>query len=175
MTSSDDSKLSASLLTRLLTPRNLAVFVFLVLPLSLIFLVLAWWFARQNAAAQELADRKNDLLASGLPIDAESLLDYRMERIDSSRSREWERILDEIESDAFQESSEDVPIIGMAYEEEPEEYVYGQPYSNHLVARNYLNEWSELLQRIHLITEGSRGVWTCTGVGRGTDGGFAVG
>ncbi|MCR9207880.1 MAG: hypothetical protein NXI28_06590, partial [bacterium] len=76
MTSSDDSKLSASLLTRLLTPRNLAVFVFLVLPLSLIFLVLAWWFARQNAAAQELADRKNDLLASGLPIDAESLLEY---------------------------------------------------------------------------------------------------
>lgn len=160
MTSSDDSKLSASLLTRLLTPRNLAVFVFLVLPLSLIFLVLAWWFARQNAAAQELADRKNDLLASGLPIDAESLLEYRRERIDSSRSREWQRILDEIESDAFQESSEDVPIIGMAYEEEPEEYVYGQPYSNHLVARNYLNEWSELLQRIHLITEGSRGVWT---------------
>ncbi|MEO9595196.1 hypothetical protein [Rhodopirellula bahusiensis] len=160
MTSSDDSKLSASLLTRLLTPRNLAVFVFLVLPLSLIFLVLAWWFARQNAAAQELADRKNDLLASGLPIDAESLLDYRRERIDSSRSREWQRILDEIESDAFQESGEDVPVIGLAYEEESEEYVYGQPYSNHLVARNYLNEWSGLLQRIHLITEGSRGVWT---------------
>ncbi|MFG0267529.1 MAG: hypothetical protein ACF8AM_20615, partial [Rhodopirellula sp. JB055] len=159
-TSSHESKSASSLLTRLLTPRNLAVFVFLVLPLSLIFLVLAWWFARQNAAAQELADRKDDLLASGLPIDAESLLDYRRERIDSSRSQEWQRILDEIESDAFQESSEDVPIIGLAFEEEPEEYVYGQPYSNHLVARNYLSEWSGLLQRIHLITEGSRGVWT---------------
>ncbi|CAD75400.1 hypothetical protein [Rhodopirellula baltica] len=160
MTSSDDSKLPSSLLARLLAPRNLAVFVFLVLPLSLIFLVLIWWFARQNIAAQELADRKNDLLASGLPIDAESLLDYRRERIDSSRSQEWQRILDEIESDAFQESGEDVPIIGLAYEEEPEEYVYGQPYSNHLIARDYLSEWSGLLQRIHLITEGSRGVWT---------------
>ncbi|EMI28622.1 hypothetical protein [Rhodopirellula europaea] len=160
MTSSDDSKLSASLLTRLLTPRNLAVFVFLVLPLSLIFLVLAWWFARQNAAAQELSDRKNDLLASGLPIDAESLLEYRRERIDSSRSREWERILDEIESDAFQESSEDVPIIGQWYEEKLEEYRYGIPYSHHTVAREFLDRWSGLLQRIHLITERASGVWT---------------
>ncbi|KLU07140.1 putative signal peptide and transmembrane protein [Rhodopirellula islandica] len=71
-TSSNESKSASSLLTRLLTPRNLAVFFFVVLPLWLIFLVVAWWFARQNAAAQELADRKNDLLASGLPIDVSS-------------------------------------------------------------------------------------------------------
>ncbi|WDQ18584.1 hypothetical protein [Rhodopirellula sp. P2] len=160
MTSSDDSKLSSSWLTRLLTPRNLAVFVFLVLPLSLIFLVLAWWFARQNMATQELADRKNDLLASGLPIDAESLLDYRRERIDSSRSQEWQRILDEIESDAFQESSRNVPVIGLIGEEDVPRYEYGQDYSYDHVARNYLTEWKHVLDRIHLVTVGNRGIWT---------------
>ncbi|GAB5515824.1 MAG: hypothetical protein Rhob2KO_35490 [Rhodopirellula baltica] len=160
MTSSDDSKLPSSLLARLLAPRNLAVFVFLVLPLSLIFLVLIWWFARQNIAAQELADRKNDLLASGLPIDAESLLDYRRERIDSSRSQEWQRILDEIESDAFQESSRNIPGIGINVRKDVPIYVYGQDYPYDDAVRTYLTEWKRVLDRIHLVAVGSRGIWT---------------
>lgn len=134
------------------------IFIFLGLPILMCGGLLSWWIGRRAIAAHQLADARAEIVARGLPIDDQSLSEFRYQRMSHEYSDRWMRVLDQLDSRSFTESAEGIPILGLPENEQP--FVPGQPYQHHQDVRNFLAKWSELLNELHQITEGSGAIWT---------------
>ena len=67
-------------------------------------------------------------------------------------------VLEEIQSQAFENSCRGVPVVGVT--DDDADYVYGQPYPYDDQVRQFLDQWAELREEIHDITEGTGPIWT---------------
>jgi hypothetical protein len=141
-----------------LPKKYLVLVVLLGLPLLTCGGCLTWWFGRNEIARRDLERQRTELQSRGLPIDNQSLTDFRMERMDDKHSKRWMAILEQVESKEFQESCSLIPVVGMPKDEAT--YVPGQPYAHDAEAANFLKRWEPLRAEIHEITEGSQGIWT---------------
>nr|WP_143548168.1 hypothetical protein [Rhodopirellula sp. SM50] len=119
---------------------------------------LTWWAARRSAASADVADRREEIRARGLPIDDASMEAFRVQTMGHEKSERWMNVLEEIESTAFQNSCRGVPVVGVT--EDDADYVYGQPYRYHDQVRQFLDRWAPLREEIHDITEGTGPIWT---------------
>jgi hypothetical protein len=135
-----------------------AIVVFLGLPILLCGGMLSWWVGRRAIAANELEDRRAEIVARGLPIDDQSISDFRYQQMSHQYSERWMRVLDRLGSKPFTQSAVGIPIVGVAEDEQP--FVPGQPYKHDGDVRDFLAQWAELLAEIHEITEGSGPIWT---------------
>ncbi len=135
-----------------------AIVVFLGLPILLCGGMLSWWVGRRAIAANELADKRAEIVARGLPIDDQSISDFRYQRMSHQNSERWMRVLDQLDSKPFTESGAGIPIVGVPKNEQP--FVPGQPYKHAGKVRDFLTQWAELLAEIHEIAEGSGAIWT---------------
>ncbi|QEF97249.1 hypothetical protein Mal15_12880 [Stieleria maiorica] len=141
---------------------NKRIIVVLIVLLSLAVLLcggpLTWWFARRSNATAEVAERREEILSRGLPIDDVSMEAFRARMMGHEKSERWMRVLDEIDSQVFHESCRGVPVVGMT--EDDADYVYGTPYRYNDEVRQFLDQWSALRAEIHEITEGTGPIWT---------------
>lgn len=119
---------------------------------------LTWWAARRSAASADVADRREEIRARGLPIDDASMEAFRVQTMGHEKSERWMNVLVEIQSQAFENSCRGVPVVGIT--EEDADYVYGQPYRFDDEVRQFLDQWAELREEIHDITEGTGPIWT---------------
>ena len=119
---------------------------------------LTWWAARRSAASADVADRREEIRARGLPIDDASMEAFRVQTMGHEKSERWMNVLEEIQSQAFENSCRGVPVVGVT--EDDADYVYGQPYPYDDQVRQFLDQWAELREEIHDITEGTGPIWT---------------
>ncbi|GAA4455603.1 hypothetical protein [Novipirellula rosea] len=117
-----------------------------------------WWFARQEIAAGKLASERAEIVARGLPIDNESIAEFRSERMSHKLSDRWMRLLDQFETEAFLKSCEGVPIVGVT-EDEPS-VALDSPNKYQDDIERFLEQWAGLRAELHEITEGSGAIWT---------------
>ena len=134
------------------------ILILLGLPILLCGGTLSWWFGRRAIAANQLREKRAELLASGMPIDDASLTEFRDQRMSHDFSKRWMRVLETIDSKTFTDSATDIPILGVPVEEDL--YQPGKPYRTADNISDFLARWSELRSEIHLITEGSGSIWT---------------
>ncbi|WP_259636717.1 hypothetical protein [Stieleria sedimenti] len=74
---------------------------------------LTWWAARRSAASADVAERREEIRARGLPIDDASMEAFRVQTMGQGKSERWMNVLEEIESTAFQNSCRGVPVVGV--------------------------------------------------------------
>ncbi|WP_372718423.1 hypothetical protein [Novipirellula sp.] len=117
-----------------------------------------WWFARQQIAAGKLALKRAEIVARGLPIDNESIAEFRSERMSHELSDRWMRLLDQFETEAFLKSCEGIPIVGVT-EDEPS-IALDSPNKYQDDIERFLDQWAGLRADLHEITEGSGAIWT---------------
>ena len=130
-----------------------AVFILLGLPVLLCGGALSWWFGRQGAAFQTLIEKRDSLLARGLPIDDETLTEFRYRHMNRDHSDRWVKVLDQISSQEFRDSCSTIPIIGAPDDEEP--FIPGKPYKHEKEVRKFLERWRPMLVELHEIAEGA--------------------
>ena len=136
-------------------------FAFLVIcALVLIFCggPLTWWFGRQAIARRELDEKRDELIARGMPVDDESMEMYRAQNMSHDKSDAWMRILDTVTSDEFNQSCTGVPRLSA--DEDIVDWIPGEPYPHDEIVRSFLDEWQDLLSNIHDVTEDSGPIWT---------------
>ncbi|WP_442505652.1 hypothetical protein SH528x_004449 [Novipirellula sp. SH528] len=117
-----------------------------------------WWFGRQTIAAGELAKKRAELVARGLPIDDQSITEFRSKRMSHEFSDRWMLLLDQLESPAFLESCKGVPIVGVTDDDPPVALDSPNKYQDDV--ERFLNQWSDLRAELHEIAEGSGAIWT---------------
>jgi hypothetical protein len=138
-----------------LSRHKLAIVVTLLgLPMLICGGIASWWFARQSAAYQEVEEMRAEIRARGLPLDDQSLTEFRVRRMDDENSDAWMKVLQLVESDEFVKSCEGVPIVDASIDQE------SVGFESSTKVDEFLNRWSELRKEIHDITEGSGAIWT---------------
>lgn len=119
---------------------------------------LTWWFARRSNAFGELAEKRDEIRARGLPIDDESMEAYRYQLMGHEKSDRWMNVLEQLDSEQFQASCTGIPVIGVS--EDDVGFVPGQPYKYDADVSEFLESWKDLREEIHEIAEGTDSTWT---------------
>ncbi len=141
--------------TGFLSRHKLAILVTLLgLPILTCGGIASWWFARQSAAYEEVEELRAEIRARGLPLDDQSLTEFRVRRMDDEKSNAWMKVLQLVESDEFVKSCEGIPVVDASIEDE------NVAFESSKQVDQFLNRWSELRTQIHDITEGSGAIWT---------------
>jgi hypothetical protein len=113
---------------------------------------------RRSNAFDALQQRREALLERGQPVDDQSLADLRVRLMNDENSERWMAVLEQLDSEAYQQAASAVPIVGVP--EDEQSYVPGQPYRHDAEVRAFLRQTEELRREIHAITEGSGAIWT---------------
>ncbi|QEG38892.1 hypothetical protein [Roseimaritima ulvae] len=121
---------------------------------------LTWWFGRQSIAHRRLEEKKAELVAREMPIGDASLEVYRERLMSKDKSEQWVQILETLESDPFTQSTTGLPILGVPEDEQP--FVPGQPWAHAEDVAKFLQQWSELREDLHDVTEKTEAIWTHT-------------
>lgn len=119
---------------------------------------MTWWSVRRSNAMAELQTRRDEIRARGLPIDNESMEAFRYQNMRHDNSERWTSVLEQVSSDAFEQSYGGTPFA--ANDESDQSYVYGQDYEYEKEVRDFLAQWTELRQEVHRITENPGPIWT---------------
>ncbi|MCO8120111.1 hypothetical protein NHH03_00055 [Stieleria sp. TO1_6] len=119
---------------------------------------LTWWMARRSNAFSTLHQRRDEIVARGLPIDDQTMMEYRSAQMDHQRSERWMKLLDQLEAAEFKTACREIPILGTPEDEVA--FVPGQPYPYDRQVQVFLAEHSDLLKELHQIVEGSGAIWT---------------
>lgn len=135
----------------------LIVFGLPVLLVGLAFAMLGW---RDSAAAARLEARLASIRAQGLPVDDASLNTYYQSLTSTDQTDAWLAILEELESEAFRQSIEGVPIFDGKLEENELSAEPGQPWPAEARTREFLEQWSGLHDRtMRLSMDGKPTRW----------------
>lgn len=125
--------------------------------------ILAWWLSRQSVASNEVAALHAEIRSRGLPIDDATMMQFRLERLDQSRSQRWMGILDVVRSDGYRKSGEGVPRISLPrYKDQTadREMVVGTPFADQASVDAFLDQWKDLRKSVHETTDGAGAIWT---------------
>jgi hypothetical protein len=141
-----------------------ALAILLGLPMLLCGGGISWWFGRQSIASQKVAEKRELLFSRGLPIDDESLSEFRYRQMNRERSDRWVKILQQISSKEYQDSCSNVPIVGALVDEEP--FAPGQSYKHEDQVNPFLDRWHPIVVELHRVLRDDTGhdvvgaIWT---------------
>jgi len=134
------------------------LFVLLLIGMLLCVGPVVWWAWRRSNAFETLQQRRAALVDRGQPIDDASLEAYRESLMGKEKSQRWMAVLERIGSETYQQAAADVPVVGMVESEQP--FIPGKPYPHDRQTRDFLEQWTDLRDAIHAVTEGSESIWT---------------
>ncbi|MGB7329235.1 MAG: hypothetical protein WBD31_30415 [Rubripirellula sp.] len=135
----------------------IVLIVLAILPMLMCGGLAAWWFGRNAMAAQELAARKSEIAARGLPIDDQSMMDFRAATMDTDESERWMEILETFDTDDFQATAKGIPIVGVADETL---FTAANNWQGADRVSQFLNAHRKLRSELHDVLDGTTEIWT---------------
>ena len=138
------------------------VWVFAVLligtPIVLVGGAVYWWTARNSRATKELQQRREQVMARGLPVDGASFEAFRNATMDHRHSQEWMAAMDELASDEFTETYLGVPLFDVPRDEAP--FTPGEPYEQETVVSDFLSRHRDLVDKLKSFLPDAGPIWT---------------
>lgn len=119
--------------------------ILLLVPILLLLMGFLAYFLRESSARRELEEKLAKIQERNLPVDSKSLTDYYGSLTDDEQTGAWIELIGDVTSDAFNKSTEGVPIFDGSLDEEETRLV--KPWMFADVTREFLDQHDELIQR----------------------------